>query len=201
MPWYLHLALRQLFPTGRWFPFFTMISALGVALGVALLVIVMSVMSGFAHGIRHLIVDTEGEVQVVARGSIADYPSLVRKIESVPGVKAATPYARDAVMIKFGDKPAFPMLRGLDLGSVERVTQLGRYVVSGSLDDLDDDSVILSIQLAASIGAAATVSAPPAAIPTPARISPRRSTSHSTSQRVAPTATRMPNSCSRRLTV
>jgi lipoprotein-releasing system permease protein len=153
VPWYLHLALRQLFPTGRWFPFFTMISALGVALGVALLVIVMSVMSGFAHGIRHLIVDTEGEVQVVARGSIADYPALVRRIEAVPGVKAATPYARDAVMIKFGDKPAFPMLRGLDLGSVERVTQLGRYVVSGSLDDLDDDSVILSIQLAASIGA------------------------------------------------
>ena len=37
MPWYLHLALRQLFPTGRRFPFFTLISTLGVALGVALL--------------------------------------------------------------------------------------------------------------------------------------------------------------------
>ena len=44
MPWYLHLALRQLFPTGRWFPFFTVISALGVALGVALLIIVMGVL-------------------------------------------------------------------------------------------------------------------------------------------------------------
>jgi lipoprotein-releasing system permease protein len=153
VPWYLHLALRQLFPTGRWFPFFTVISALGVALGVALLLIVMSVMSGFAQGIRHLIVDTEGEVQVVARGPVADYQALVKRIEAVPGVRAATPYAHDAVMIKLGDKPAFPMLRGLDLGSVERVTNLSRYVIAGSMDDLDDDSVILSVQLAASIGA------------------------------------------------
>jgi lipoprotein-releasing system permease protein len=130
-----------------------MISALGVALGVALLVIVMGVMGGFAHEIRHMIVDTEGEVQVVARGGIADYASLTRTIESVPGVAAATPYARDEVMIKFGNKSAYPVLRGLDLASVERVTQLGRFVRVGSLDDLDDDSIILSTQLAASIGA------------------------------------------------
>jgi lipoprotein-releasing system permease protein len=153
VPWYLHLALRQLFPTGRWFPFFTVISALGVALGVALLLIVMSVMSGFAHGIRHLIVDTEGEVQVVARGPIADYPALVKKIEAIPGVKAATPYAHDEVLIRLGNKAAYPVLHGIDLASVERVTQLGAYVRVGSLDDLDDDSIILSAQLAASIGA------------------------------------------------
>ena len=153
MPWYLHLAYRQLFPTGRRFPFFTIISALGVALGVALLVIVMSVMGGFAFEIRHLITDTEGEVQVKARGPIPDYPSVVRRIESAPGVEAATPYASDAVMIKFGDRPAFPMLRGLDLNSVWKVTPLDRYLIVGSLQDLDDDSVILSDQIATSLGA------------------------------------------------
>jgi lipoprotein-releasing system permease protein len=153
VPWYLHLALRQLFPTGRRFPFFTLISTLGVALGVTVLVVVMSIMGGFAFEIRHLIVDTEGEVQIVARGSISDYPSVVKRVESVAGVAAATPYARDAVMIKFGDKAAFPMLRGIDLDSVEKVTELGRYVLVGSLSDMDDDSVILSDQIAASIGA------------------------------------------------
>jgi lipoprotein-releasing system permease protein len=153
VPWYLHLAYRQLFPTGRRFPFFTIISALGVALGVALLVIVMSVMGGFAFEIRHLITDTEGEVQVKARGPIPDYPSVVRRIESAPGVEAATPYASDAVMIKFGDRPAFPMLRGLDLNSVWKVTPLDRYLIVGSLQDLDDDSVILSDQIATSLGA------------------------------------------------
>jgi lipoprotein-releasing system permease protein len=153
VPWYLHLALRQLFPTGRRFPFFTVISALGVTLGVALLVIVMGVMGGFAYEIRHKIVDTEGDVQVRARGTIGDYATVVRRVESVPGVAAATPYASDIVMIKFGNKAAYPMLRGLDLGSVARVTPLDRYMLIGSLNDLDDDSIILSTQLAASIGA------------------------------------------------
>jgi lipoprotein-releasing system permease protein len=153
VPWYLHLALRQLFPTGRRFPFFTVISTLGVTLGVALLVIVMGVMGGFAYEIRHKIVDTEGDVQIKARGWIADYASVVKRVESVPGVAAATPYASDAVMIKFGVKSAFPMLRGIDLATVSRVTPLEKYMVIGSLDDLDDDSIVLSAQLAQSIGA------------------------------------------------
>ena len=153
MPWYLHLALRQLFPTGRKFPFFTVISTLGVALGVGLLIVVMGVMGGFEYQIRHIIVDTEGEVQVVSRYGIADYPKVVKQIEAVPGIAAATPYVNDPVLIMLGDKPVFPMLRGLDLASVEQVTQLGAYVIAGSLDDLDDDSIILSDQLANSIGA------------------------------------------------
>jgi lipoprotein-releasing system permease protein len=153
VPWYLHLALRQLFPTGRKFPFFTVISTLGVALGVGLLIVVMGVMGGFEYQIRHIIVDTEGEVQVVSRYGIADYPKVVKQIEAVPGIAAATPYVNDPVLIMLGDKPVFPMLRGLDLGSIEKVTQLGAYVIAGSLDDLDDDSIILSDQLANSIGA------------------------------------------------
>jgi lipoprotein-releasing system permease protein len=153
VPWYLHLALRQLFPTGRRFPFFTVISTLGVTLGVALLIIVMGVMGGFAYEIKHKIVDTEGDVQVKARGWIADAPAVVKKVESVPGVAAATPYASDHVLIMFGGKSIYPELRGVDVGSVLRVTPLNKYMLVGTIDDLDDDSIILSTQLAASLGA------------------------------------------------
>jgi lipoprotein-releasing system permease protein len=153
VPWYIHLALRQLFPTGRKFPFFTVISTLGVTLGVGLLIIVMGVMGGFAYETRHKIVDTEGDVQIKARGWISDYPSVVKRVEAVPGVAGATPYASDRVMIMFGDKAEYPELRGIDLDSVDRVTPLDKYLVVGSLDDMDDDSIILSAQLAASIGA------------------------------------------------
>jgi lipoprotein-releasing system permease protein len=153
MPWYLYLALKQLFPSGRRFPFFTAISVVGVALGVALLVVVMSVMGGFGYEIRRMIVETQGEVQVKARGSIEDYRSMVRLVESVPGIAAATPYASASVMIEYQDRPAFPLLWGLDLPSVERVAPLGHFITAGSLGDLDDDSVILSSELARSIGA------------------------------------------------
>ena len=91
MPWYLYLALKQLFPSGRKFPFFTAISVLGVALGVALLIVVTSVMGGFGYEIRRMIVDTEGEVQVKARTYIADYRDAIKTITAVPGVAADTP--------------------------------------------------------------------------------------------------------------
>ncbi|HXC02890.1 MAG TPA: ABC transporter permease [Opitutaceae bacterium] len=153
MPWYLYLALKQLFPTGRRFPFFTFISVLGVALGVALLVVVTSVMGGFGYEIRQMIVGTEGEVQIRAQGTIEDYPALLKKIDAVPGIAAATPTASGALMIEFQNKPAFPAMRGLDLATVENVVHLSNYVRAGSLDDMDDDSVILSSELAGSLGA------------------------------------------------
>lgn len=153
MPWYLYLALKQLFPTGRRFPFFTAISILGVALGVTVLIVATSVMGGFGYEIRRMIVETEGEVQVKAGGYVSNYAPIMRSIEAVPGVEAATPYATGAVMIEYQMRPAYPQLRGLDLRSVEKVAELSRYVRLGSLDSLDDDSVILSSALAQSIGA------------------------------------------------
>ena len=153
MPWYLYLALKQLFPSGRKFPFFTAISVLGVTLGVALLVVVMSVMGGFHYEIRRMIVGTEGEIQVKARGTISDYRAVIAAIEKVPGVAGATAYASGALMVQFNGRPAFPGMRGIDLESVARVVELGRYVRVGSLADLDDDSVILSAGLAQALGA------------------------------------------------
>jgi lipoprotein-releasing system permease protein len=153
MPWYLYLALKQLFPSGRKFPFYTAISMLGVALGVMVLIVATSVMGGFGYEIRRMIVDTEGEIQVKASGYVDDYGALVRRVEAVPGVAAATPYAAGFVGIQFEGRAAYPQLRGLDLRSVEKVTDLKRYVRLGSLDALDDDSVILSSVLAQSVGA------------------------------------------------
>ena len=48
MPWPLYLALKQLFPSGRRLPFFTVISVTGVGLGVALMLVTTSVMAASA---------------------------------------------------------------------------------------------------------------------------------------------------------
>jgi lipoprotein-releasing system permease protein len=153
MPWYFYLALKQLFPSGRKFPFFTAISVLGVALGVVVLVVVQSVMSGFGFEIRRMIVETEGEIQIKSPTYISDFRGVLKTIESVPGVAGATPYAAGTLMVQFEGKPAFPMMRGIDIASVDKVVRLDHYVRLGSLDELDDDSVILSAGLARSLGA------------------------------------------------
>jgi lipoprotein-releasing system permease protein len=152
MPWYLYLALKQLFPSGR-FPFFTAISVLGVTLGVAVLIIVTSVMGGFGYEIRKMIVETEGEIDVKAHGYLRDPAEVLKQINTTAGVVAATPYAKGAVMVMAGGRPAFPIFRGVEVGTIDGVANLGRFVnPAGAIAGLDDDSVVLSSQLASSLG-------------------------------------------------
>lgn len=153
MPWYLYLALKQLFPSGRKFPFFTAISILGVALGVALLVVSTSVMGGFGYQIRQMIVDTQGDVQIRAPRLMDDSADLQARIAKVPGVIASTAFAEGVVMLQCDRKPAFPAIQGIDTNSIRSVIPLERYVRIGSIDDLDDESIILSSKLAMSMGA------------------------------------------------
>ena len=153
MPWYLYLALKQLFPTGRKFPFFTAISMLGVALGVAVLIISSSVMGGFGHKIREMTADTQGDVQVRTDGLIENPAELQAQLAKIPGVVATTPFAEGPVAVIFQLKPQFPILQGIDAGRVSSVVPLDRYVHGGSLASLDDDSIILGSVLANALGA------------------------------------------------
>src|SRR5262245_3136071 len=153
MPWYFYLALKQLFPTGRRFPFFTAISVMGVALGVMVLVIVTSVMGGFGYELRRMIVQTEGEIQVKSKVLIQDVAGLLATIRGTSGVTGASPYVTAPVMVLSAGHPDFPVFRGVDLDTVEKVADLQRFVRVGSLQDLDDDSVILSAEVAKRLGA------------------------------------------------
>lgn len=154
MPWYFYLALKQLFPSGRRFPFFTAISVLGVALGVAILVIATSVMGGFGYQIKKMTVDTQGDVQVRGEGLIEDPAAWQAQLAKIPGVVATTPFAEGPVAIMHGLKPQFPGMQGVDVGRITKVVPLEKYLTPASaLTELDDDSIILSSQLAISLGA------------------------------------------------
>ncbi len=155
MPWPVYLALKQLFPSGRRLPFFTLISVVGVALGVALMLVTMSVMGGFGHQIKTMIIDTQGEVQVKA-SVLLDKPAAAaveKALAATPGVQAYAPYAAGMVMLEFESRPAFPAIQGFNYAQMKKVVPLDRYLIAGSLDQLDDDSIILSSILANSLGA------------------------------------------------
>src|SRR4051812_46601264 len=155
MPWPIYLALKQLFPTGRRFPFFTAISVMGVSLGVMVLVIVTSVMGGFGFQLKKMIVQMEGEIQVkpIAAEPIVDVTGTLKRVTATEGVAAATPFVAGPVMVLSAGRPAFPIFHGIDLGTVESVANLERFMRMGSLKDLDDDSVILSYEVAGQLGA------------------------------------------------
>lgn len=150
MPWPVYLALKQLFPTGR-VSFFTLVSVVGVGLGVALMLVSTSVMGGFGHQVERMIIDTQGEVQVRASGLLVPDAAFEQKLASVPGVAAFAPFAQGIVMIDHANHPALPLIQGYDFDRMKQVIPIERYIVGGSIADLDDDSVILSVVLADSL--------------------------------------------------
>jgi lipoprotein-releasing system permease protein len=152
MPWYLYLALKQLFPSGRRIAFFTLASIVGVMLGVAVLIIVLSVMNGFGDEIREKIVETNGHVRVENGGIMLDQEAVMAKIRGLPEVAAVAPYARGMVMLQAGNRPAFPVIQGIDVERAQDVIPLAKFLLVGRVEDLDDDSVFLSSELAASLG-------------------------------------------------
>jgi lipoprotein-releasing system permease protein len=131
VPWYLYLALKQLFPTGKRFPFFTAISMVGVSLGVAVLVIATSVMGGFGAKIREMTVDTQGDVQVRAQGLIQQPAVVQAQLAKIPGVIATTPFAEGPVALIYegrpdARKPQFPAMQGIDVNRIGSVVPIAQ---------------------------------------------------------------------------
>ena len=146
MPWFLHLALRQLFPPGKRFPAFATVSILGVGLGVAALLVVQTVMNGFGEEHRLRIRESFGDCVVVGRQPIAQPKELLAALRADPAVRSATPFSEGPALARRGDFSGVAFVRGLDPADAGHPAR--RYVFVGAFDDLDDGRVILGAGLA-----------------------------------------------------
>lgn len=153
MPWYLYLAFKQLFPTGKRFSFFGTMSIIGVMLGVMVLLVVQTVMNGFTHTIHEKIRGVSGDIVFQSENIMYDWQETIERIEAKDYVQAAAPLAYGNVMLQHNDHPAFPMIHGLDVVKSVKVIPFEDFLIAGILEDLDDDTIILSSGMARSIGA------------------------------------------------
>lgn len=156
MKWWLYIALKQLFPTGKVVSFFAAVSLLGVALGVLGLFGTQSVMNGFHSEISLKLRDTTGDVIIRNYGRpMHSLETLKERLKSMPEVESVEFVAQGPVMMVVNNVPVFPMLRSYDTISGECALPIRgkNFVRMGSIDDLDDDSIILGQRLAASVGA------------------------------------------------
>ncbi len=153
MPWYLYIALRHLFPQGKRFPIFTLMSLTGVVLGVATLIVVISVFNGFGYEIRSRIADTYGDLRIVTgNGSFLDSPyDLSDRVASLENVESAIPFAHGIVMLLYKNRPLAPIVEGIDTQSEQELAKYGDYLVAGDIEDLDDDSILVSSGLASQL--------------------------------------------------
>ncbi len=146
MPWFLHLALRQLFPPGKRFPAFATVSILGVGLGVASLLIVQTVMNGFGEEHRLRIRESFGDCQVTGAAPIERPEALAKELAASPEVASASPYAEGPALARNGDFSGIAQVRGID--PTDPAQPARKYVYGGSFDELDDGRIILGAGLA-----------------------------------------------------
>ncbi len=120
----------------------TWISIAGVGLGVMALIVVIAVMSGFSKDLRDKILGTNSHVVVsnMNRAMVENYDDIIKKVRSVEGVIAAAPFIMNQVMLINGDRVSGVVVRGIDPGKEETVSDLGKNMVSGTVTHLKTKS-------------------------------------------------------------
>lgn len=128
----------------------TALSVGGVGVGVMALIIVLSVMSGFEADLQQKILGTNSHGVVLKYSpEMPEYQEVLDKIFKVRGVKGATPFILNEVMISSEGNISGSMIKGVDPKTVGTVTDLPSYLLpGGKLEWLDDPSQISAKRLA-----------------------------------------------------
>jgi lipoprotein-releasing system permease protein len=96
-------------------PLITILAVLGVAVGVMVLVVVIAVMTGFQSELKKRILGIESHIMVMRYNEwIGDYPSVIEKVDQVPGVVSSAPYVFSQGMLRSPTDFSAVVLRGID---------------------------------------------------------------------------------------
>ncbi|MBI3312048.1 MAG: ABC transporter permease [Candidatus Omnitrophica bacterium] len=135
MSYELFLAVRYLTGLRRSQPVVSVIagiSVLGIALGVAALLVVLGVMTGFDADLEAKIIGANPHLLVQAEGGVPSVEETLTRIESIPGVEAASPVLQVQMLLRHAGGSNGVLLRGVDPERESRVTRLVESVREGS---------------------------------------------------------------------
>jgi lipoprotein-releasing system permease protein len=142
---------------GFFVSFITWVSLGGVALGVTALIVILSVMNGFEGELRGRLLSLASHATVTAAdGGVRPWSELADRASAMPGVAGAAPYVEQQALLTHGMEMSGAVLRGVDVVRESRVSEVGRSMVQGRLEDLvpGSDRIVLGRILAFRIGAA-----------------------------------------------
>ncbi len=125
-------------------------SLIGIALGVATLIIVMSVMNGFKADLMSRILGLNGDLSITGAGvPIRNYDALASKVATIDGVVSATPLVEGQVLLSAGSYSAGGLIRGMTQADLQRLHEISRNIISGTLADFKgDDAIAIGVTLA-----------------------------------------------------
>src|SRR5438093_10150518 len=108
----------------------TFVSVAGITLGVAALIGTLGIMTGFKEDLQAKILGTTSHIVIHERirENMSDYDILVKRVEEVPHVVAATPFVYRQVLLTSQSGVQGIILRGIDPQRERRVTDLAKNV-------------------------------------------------------------------------
>jgi len=161
MSYELFISLRHLKAKKRAFvSVISFISIIGIMVGVMALIVVLSVMKGFEEDLREKILGANAHMVVLKfGGEIKEYQEVIKEVEKVEGVVAATPYIYNQVMLMFKGRSVGVVMKGIDVMSIDKVTALSKKIKEGSLQGLKIPfkseafpGILIGKELAATLG-------------------------------------------------
>jgi lipoprotein-releasing system permease protein len=100
----------------------TILSIAGVTLGVMALIVVIAVMAGFETDLKSRILGVDSHIIIMRHGgTFADYVDVMKKVEEIDGVIAATPFIFSQVMLRSKTGVSGAVLRGIDPSNAGQV--------------------------------------------------------------------------------
>ena len=108
------------------------------------MVVVMSVMNGFSSDLRSKIFGANSHLLVLKYGSdFVEYDEIVKKTGLLPGVVGATPFVLNEVMVSSETNVTGALLKGIDVKTIDSVTELRKNVTKGDIEHLDEPAKIV----------------------------------------------------------
>ena len=159
--------------------FISLTSMIGIALGVTALITVISVMNGFERELRERILGVASHATISGYDrALEDWESLAGIAEAHPEVVGTAPFVESQGMLTHAGQVRGVLIRGVSPSREPAVSEIGRYLVEGELENLAPGrfNVLIGRDLArrldATVGTRVTLVAPQARI-TPAGVLPR----------------------------
>ena len=121
----------------------TVISITGIILGVMALTIVLGITDGFRSSFRERILGMYPHMVILERaGDFDGYRRVARLVRSVPGVVGVSPATSNEMMATSEGRRSGAVVKGIDLATVDSVSNVRSLMVDGSLDGLDETPTI-----------------------------------------------------------
>lgn len=130
----------------------SLISVLGVAVGVCALIVVIGVMTGFDNELRDKIIGANSHIVIEQEGGIGDASALIEKIKAEAHVASAAPFLDGQAFIRARDTMQGVSIRGIVAAEELKVSKIGSYVRSGSIDGLKDGGMLVGTEMAQRFG-------------------------------------------------